>query len=816
MQLRSRSKDVDDGASTSTSVPLVDLEKEEYIFPEHLIKDQNWRQQALSNKCDKQATTSMNLALVFDFVSKFNDAFNLTKFSEEELDEAISASISSSSSYTLVRLVVELLSGFTSIDSSHQMRMYHRNRVYRETNNENYNLSLWEFFDHDWKVFTHGAFDLENFFASSKERADLFKFNSDIRAVILYELCQYRLACFDAQNVIDSTIDESESPMGDQLRTSPIGGFNDEKYYYLGGTWLYRWKSITIKHTKRKSKVSNKRSVERRNTPKKSRKETEDCFVQNEKVDKLNEEMHERPKNGVVSKKMVTEIETNSAKEMSDSNSVVEDCEQSDCTEVNGQKPLISNGCGKEGEPCSAQIDKMNELHDGAVRTIDSEKHKINNDSVNDSSNIEDTINAEEYFECLRVKNFLWEVVCKTEDHLHFLIEYFRENRRKALVKTLIDVVLPSVQKIFSARRIAEKKRNRFVPIEVKDTYLSSQEIRHSRRLEQKKIEREKRLESREERAKQREQRIEHYNLTRRLKMGMSEPSTGSSFECTRNGAYGHSNILTNESYRTNRLNGKEKDYRRSARAVYNGVNSSGMASHYGDDYIEYDRNSNEQLPIDGILHSGVTHSYAYSKYGLMKNTISACRNGDVSASAARTRPIDWRFYRAKRSSHYQQFYDSPNECESQCSYEQTMLTTYDEQHFHNAHSEEIPSLNTSHNNISYDFCNTSNMNGDNPIPSAVADNDQNEPVTTDGFVDYPAFKDGQLRWFRIVEPTGTRIILQRNEPFKEHDYFLPTVEQIVTNKWKFLVEPIDESSSDQKTEFTLQFGQQTGKLKLF
>ncbi|KHN82456.1 hypothetical protein Tcan_07488 [Toxocara canis] len=250
MQLRARSKDADDGASTSTRAPSVTSQKEEYIFPKRLIKDRDWRKMAILNKCDKEVSTSMNLALVFDFFNKFSDAFNLTKVTEEELDEAVSASADSLGSRVLVRVIVELLCGFTSIDCTHQMRMYHRNRVYRETTEENYNISLWEFFDHDWKIFMHKKTDLRNFFCSSKETADLFKFEPRIRAAILYDLCQYRLACLDAQDVIDSVIDESESPMGDQLRTTPIGGFTDEKYYYLGGTWVYRWKCLSTRITK--------------------------------------------------------------------------------------------------------------------------------------------------------------------------------------------------------------------------------------------------------------------------------------------------------------------------------------------------------------------------------------------------------------------------------------------------------------------------------------------------------------------------------------------------------------------------------------
>uniref|UniRef100_A0A914S4D9 Uncharacterized protein n=1 Tax=Parascaris equorum TaxID=6256 RepID=A0A914S4D9_PAREQ len=88
------------------------------------------------------------------------------------------------------------------------------------------------------------------------ESADLFKFEPRVRAAILYDLCQYRLTCMDAQGIIDSVIDESDSPIGDQLRTLPIGTSGDEQYYYLGGVWVYRSKPFTRRAIRQMMKTS--------------------------------------------------------------------------------------------------------------------------------------------------------------------------------------------------------------------------------------------------------------------------------------------------------------------------------------------------------------------------------------------------------------------------------------------------------------------------------------------------------------------------------------------------------------------------------
>lgn len=54
----------------------------------------DWRKAALSNKCNGEPSTSLNLALVFDFFNKFCSAFNLSKVTEDELYEAVHANVS--------------------------------------------------------------------------------------------------------------------------------------------------------------------------------------------------------------------------------------------------------------------------------------------------------------------------------------------------------------------------------------------------------------------------------------------------------------------------------------------------------------------------------------------------------------------------------------------------------------------------------------------------------------------------------------------------------------------------------------------------
>ncbi|KHN82138.1 hypothetical protein Tcan_08692 [Toxocara canis] len=672
--------------------------------------------------------------------------------------------------------------------------------------------------------------------------------------------------------------------------------------------------------------------------------------------------------NGVVKKEDSAGI---GAKESMNNADVVNgDCKESSSEISDGESVALEaseKGDGLIRESRPVLIDKMNgfvHLQKETGETGGEENLKVVPVSDNNSTDgAVGELDPEDYFESLRNKDFLWEVVCRNEDHIHFLIEYFRETHKVghgALAKALIDVVLPSVQKILQARKIAEKKKNRLVAVEVNGLYAGSHELRHSRRLEQKRIEREKRMEeqrklemelenqlreeewkraitggtslpgvskqlSREERARLREQRIEQYSLARRLKMEGKDKASekkDAASESSHNdelsgirlpaqklavGEYGEASssntvllesvegsgppkgkfcgnlpgrgtscgvpeaqttvmacsaasrrpngqsfvtanwpVAETSSENVNSVAGSWQQFscfsgqyqnvdwnKRQYRSTGEGASStcsnrSGILSRKGvsaprvvhNEFLVRKSFQNVYDSCTGSLARGERiNLQGYSEYGVSrsaKNSTGPCCSGEtVGLSSARTRPVNWMCHGMRRAGQ-----SRPEACNT-ASMSLPWRSTVSVPSKQTEAANETAVLQETRP-ASADFYRTArapsyvNESASSSTDSALwsVDNDgeasqEESAAAAKGFVDYPAFKDGQLRWFRIVEPVGTRIILQRDEPLKEHDYFLPTVEQIVANEWKFLVEPIDETSPIEKTEFLLQFGQQ-------
>uniref|UniRef100_A0A9J2PLM2 DDT domain-containing protein n=1 Tax=Ascaris lumbricoides TaxID=6252 RepID=A0A9J2PLM2_ASCLU len=976
MKLRGYSKDTEDEASTSTPTSSVVSHKGEYVFPERLAKVGDWRKAALSNKCNGEPSTSLNLALVFDFFNKFCSAFNLSKVTEDELYEAVHANTASLGSRVLIRMCVELLSGFSSIDCTHQMRMYHRNRVYRETNEENYNISLWEFFEHDWKLMRN-KIGFKNLFTSSKESADLFKFEPRVRAAILYDLCQYRLTCMDAQDIIDSVIDESDSPIGDQLRTLPIGTSGDEQYYYLGGIWVYRSKPFTRRTIRQMVKTSYGDDFEI--AAKRVRKKSADRCTQEQRYleqKRGNREgflMEKETENGVV--RMDDSVEGNELKGAE--GDAMDSCFEGAYPKASDNSATTLNVFKKEDgilESRPVLTDKMNGFMDVKKETMEGINENLKEVPAIDSNAVCDTaekFDEEEYFESLREQDIKWEVVCKNEDDIHFLIEYLRGSHKaghSALSKAMIDVVLPSVQKTLHTQRAFMKKKSRFMPVEADANSAGTYQLRHSRRLEEKRIEREKRMEeerklqiementlrerkwmrsvlggkavefetpkqlSREERAKQREQRIEQYNLTRRMQMehigafsreesGVQEIKT--EFDSTMMNSMNDDQTFTEIGPNTRGIPSRlAEEHNRVANSNIVELQSMNVSEHpglrIGNEMLVSDSESKSQITmmvsslipqqlcnlsvaaenetlakvsLPGVptlqptnkqhlssictsFQQADNNKYQYqSREQWPSSAYNGTGNGPVSCRDAPAERLtlaehDTSFVGnsslniyddgagALNEGSYSQptcsrngvsddsWSDSDFPIDVCCSEEDSCLGSSARTRpladvYGRAHnpqpvaSNSLPASSSSRSMqpsfdgetgdgsgmvllqeerpASADFYKTSRVLSrvyDNVSPSVVYDVDsyEEQSAVERGYVDYPSLKDGQLRWFRIMEPLGTRVVLKQEGPLREHDYYMPTVEQIVTNGWRFSVEPQVVDSSYEVTEFALQF----------
>lgn len=68
--------------------------EKEYIFPSHLTKDNGWKEEAISRKYVGNAAELCDVIIISDFCNKFFEAFNLTPFSESDLEKSLICEVS--------------------------------------------------------------------------------------------------------------------------------------------------------------------------------------------------------------------------------------------------------------------------------------------------------------------------------------------------------------------------------------------------------------------------------------------------------------------------------------------------------------------------------------------------------------------------------------------------------------------------------------------------------------------------------------------------------------------------------------------------